>query len=32
MNLQQMHDLSKARLELKKTIESEVEVYGEQVA
>lgn len=32
MNLQQMHDLSKARLELKKTIENEVEVYGEQVA
>jgi len=32
MNLQQMHDLSKARLELKKTIESEVGVYGEQVA
>ncbi len=32
MNLQQMHDLSKARLELKKTIESEVEVHGEQVA
>ena len=32
MNLQQMHDLSKARLELKKRIESEVEVYGEQVA
>ena len=32
MNLQQMHDLSKARLELKKKIESEVGVYGEQVA
>jgi addiction module HigA family antidote len=32
MNLQQMHDLSKARLELTKTIESEVEVYVEKVA
>jgi addiction module HigA family antidote len=27
MNLQQMHDLSKARLELNTTIEREVEVY-----
>ena len=32
LNLQLMHDLSKARLELKKTIEKEVEVYDEQVA
>jgi antitoxin HigA-1 len=32
MNLQQMYDLSKARLELKKTIEREVEVLGEHVA
>lgn len=32
MNLQQMCDLSKARLELKKVIEREVEVYGEHVA
>jgi addiction module HigA family antidote len=32
MNLQQMYDLSKARSELKKTIEREVEVYGEHVA
>ncbi len=32
MNLQQLHDLSKARLELAKTIEKEVEAYGEQVA
>jgi addiction module HigA family antidote len=28
MNLQQMYDLSKAKLELKKTIEREVEVYA----
>jgi addiction module HigA family antidote len=28
LNLQQMHDLSKARLELKKTIEREVEVFN----
>lgn len=28
LNLQQMHELSKARLELKKTIEREVEVYN----
>ena len=28
LNLQQMHDLSKARLELKKTIERDVEVFG----
>lgn len=28
MNLQQMHDLSKARAELSKTIEREVEVYA----
>jgi addiction module HigA family antidote len=28
MNLQQMYDLSKARIELKKTIEREVEVYA----
>ncbi len=28
LNLQQMHDLSKARLEMKKTIEREVEVYS----
>ena len=27
LNLQQMHDLSKARLELKKTIERDVEAY-----
>jgi addiction module HigA family antidote len=27
MNLQQMHDLSKARLEMSKTIEREVETY-----
>jgi addiction module HigA family antidote len=32
MNLQQMYDLSKARLELKKTIEREVEVFEEHVA
>lgn len=32
MNLQQMYDLSKARLELKKTIEREVEVLGKHVA
>jgi antitoxin HigA-1 len=29
LNLQQMHDLSKARLELKKTIERDVEAYAE---
>jgi addiction module HigA family antidote len=29
MNLQQMYDLSKAKLELKKKIEREVEVYAE---
>jgi addiction module HigA family antidote len=29
MNLQQMYDLSKAKLELKKTIEKEVEVYAQ---
>jgi addiction module HigA family antidote len=29
LNLQQMHDLSKARLELRKTIERDVEVYAE---
>ena len=28
LNLQQMYDLSKARLELNKTIEQEVEVYS----
>jgi addiction module HigA family antidote len=28
LNLQQMHDLSKARLELKKTIERDVEVFN----
>jgi addiction module HigA family antidote len=28
LNLQQMHDLSKARLELSKTIEQEVEAYA----
>ena len=28
LNLQQMHDLSKARLELSKTIEREVEAYA----
>jgi addiction module HigA family antidote len=28
LNLQQMHDLSKARLELSKTIEREVEVFA----
>lgn len=28
LNLQQMHDLSKARLEMKRTIEREVEVYS----
>ncbi len=28
LNLQQMHDLSKARLELKKTIERDVEVFS----
>lgn len=28
LNLQQMHDLSKARLEMKKRIEREVEVYS----
>lgn len=28
LNLQQMHDLSKARLELKKTIERDVEAYA----
>jgi addiction module HigA family antidote len=28
LNLQQMHDLSKTRLEMKKTIEREVEVYS----
>ena len=28
LNLQQMYDLSKARLELKKTIEREVEVFN----
>ena len=32
LNLQQMHDLSKARIELKKTIEKEVEAFSEQVA
>lgn len=32
LNLQQMYDLSKARLELKKTIEREVDVYDEHVA
>lgn len=32
LNLQQMHDLSKARLQLKNTIEREVEVHAEQVA
>jgi addiction module HigA family antidote len=32
LNLQQSHDLSKARLQLKKTIEREVEIYGEHVA
>ena len=29
LNLQQMHDLSKARLELRKTIERDVEAYAE---
>jgi addiction module HigA family antidote len=29
LNLQQMHDLSKARLELKKTIERDVEAYAQ---
>jgi len=28
LNLQQLHDLSKARLELKKTIERDVEVFS----
>ncbi|MGP8174121.1 MAG: HigA family addiction module antitoxin [Terracidiphilus sp.] len=28
LNLQQMHDLSKARLELNKTIEGDVEIYA----
>jgi plasmid maintenance system antidote protein VapI len=28
LNLQQMHDLTKARLELGKTIEREVEAYA----
>jgi addiction module HigA family antidote len=28
LNLQQMHDLSKARLELRKTIERDVEMYA----
>jgi addiction module HigA family antidote len=28
LNVQQMHDLSKARLELKKTIEHDVEAYA----
>jgi hypothetical protein len=28
LNLQQMHDLSKARLELSKTIERDVEAYA----
>ena len=28
LNLQQMHDLSKARIELKKTIERDVEVFN----
>jgi antitoxin HigA-1 len=28
LNLQQMHDLSKARLELRKTIERDVEAYA----
>jgi len=28
LNLQQMHDLSKARLELKDTIEREVDIYS----
>ncbi|MGH9600544.1 MAG: HigA family addiction module antitoxin [Terracidiphilus sp.] len=28
LNLQQMHDLSKARLQLKKTIERDVEVFN----
>jgi addiction module HigA family antidote len=28
LNLQQMHDLSKARLELSKTIKKDVEVYS----
>ncbi|HEX4321012.1 MAG TPA: HigA family addiction module antitoxin [Acidobacteriaceae bacterium] len=28
LNLQQMHDLSKARIELEKTIERDVEVYA----
>ena len=28
LNLQQMHDLSKARMELKKTIERDVEAYA----
>jgi len=28
LNLQQMHDLSKARLELNKTIERDVEAYA----
>ena len=28
LNLQQMHDLSKARLELKKTIERDVDAYA----
>lgn len=32
LNLQQSHDLSKARLQLKKRIEREVEIYGEHVA
>lgn len=32
MNLQQMYDLSKARLELKKTIDREVEAHKENVA
>ena len=30
LNLQQMHDLSKARLELSKTIEREVEAYARE--
>jgi addiction module HigA family antidote len=28
LNLQQMHDLSKAKIELKKTIEREIEVFA----
>ena len=30
LNLQQMHDLSKARLALKKTIEREVEIFASE--